>query len=111
MSSESDCIDRVGTRMRRKKILPWRRKEVDYAMLVTDSMRSRPGVFSNRGAAPTISIQGFKTSDRSPPRGLPISFYDPQWYDALSEYQKEVLGTIPGGRYDWIFETFRRSRR
>ncbi|OJT05218.1 hypothetical protein TRAPUB_3989 [Trametes pubescens] len=111
MSSEDDCIDRVGTRMRRKKILPWRPEEVNYAMLTTDSMRTRPGVFSNRGAIPTMSIQGFKTSDRSPPRGLPISFYDPQWYDALSEYQKEVLGAIPGGRYNWIFETFRRSRR
>ncbi|EIW58371.1 uncharacterized protein TRAVEDRAFT_29016 [Trametes versicolor FP-101664 SS1] len=107
MSSDDDCVDNLGRTVRRKRVQPWRPKEVNHAMAVTDSLRSIPGLYSGRGTLPATSVPGFNESRRDPPRGLPISFYDRDWYDHLTPYRKAVLGALPDDRYDWIFEAFR----
>ncbi|OCH84649.1 hypothetical protein OBBRIDRAFT_839552 [Obba rivulosa] len=92
MSSEDDCVDSFGRKVRHKKRLPWRPEEVNFAMIVTDSMRNHPGLYASCGSKPALSMPGFNATTRDAPRGLPISFYNRQWYDSLSVYKKERLG-------------------
>ncbi|KAI0368514.1 hypothetical protein BV20DRAFT_1053914 [Pilatotrama ljubarskyi] len=92
VSSDEEQVDAIGNKVRCKKLLAWRPAEVNYAMLVVDNLRNIPGAYSNRGSKPAPSAPGFRISDRPIPCQLPISFYDPQWYRALSHCEKKRLG-------------------
>ncbi|KAI0677378.1 hypothetical protein C8Q78DRAFT_1074081 [Trametes maxima] len=92
MSSEEDCVERTtGTRVHRRKHLIWRPREVSPVMVMLDTARHTPGLFSSQGSTPMLSLPGLKTSSRSAPKGLPLSFYDSKWYSALSPYKKQLL--------------------
>ncbi|KAI8989147.1 hypothetical protein BD414DRAFT_536441 [Trametes punicea] len=107
MSSEDEGLDTFGNRSHRKRLMPWRPTEVNNAMLQADCLRHRPGVYSSRGAIPNMSLQGFTHTKREAPRGLPISFYNRDWYEQLSEYKKRLLDAAPDD-FSWIFKAFRK---
>ena len=109
-ASSPSCVDGFGRKIHRKRRIPWRPKVVNYAMLVTDWTRYRPGVFSNRGSTPIMSISGFQETERDAPRHLPISFYDSQWYSSLSPYKRQLLGAREDKDCSWIFAEFRKAQ-
>ncbi|KAI8968802.1 hypothetical protein BD414DRAFT_518602 [Trametes punicea] len=107
MSSEDEGLDTFGNRSHRKRLMPWRPTEVNNAMLQADCLWHRPGVYSSRGAIPNMSLQGFTHTKREVPRGLPISFYNRDWYEQLSEYKKRLLD-VALDNFSWIFKAFRK---
>lgn len=103
-----DEADRVidGVARYRRKLLPWRARELENAWLVGDLLHLRTR-FNGEGKAksggfPRYRIKGRNTGTTSAPPGLPRNFYNKTWLrmrddDELDflEVQESVDLTIP----------------
>lgn len=113
-SDESESEDprvALGVKVCRVKIRRWRAKWLDYYLAMIDQDRNVVNQYGNyrAGNRPRLRKRpGMKASlDRWIPPGLPCNFYDDEWYNSLSSYQKYELGaTEPFAVLDIVKESY-----
>ena len=95
----SDETDKEDPNMYNVRILPWRSKELAMKVAITDKARNTTNGDGNQrpGNRPRIRKRrkNAKPSQRKPPRGKPLNYYDDRWYKKLTHGQKRALGALP----------------
>ena len=95
MSLDESDVDDLGHSVYRAKIMTWRDKEVLGKLRDIDSNRNTTNAYGNMRVDNPPRVQkrcdGRETSRKAIP-GLPVNFYDPDWYARLTPGQKRELG-------------------
>lgn len=107
---EDDRIG-LGAKVCRVKIRRWRAKWLDPLLTLIDQDRNITNQYGNyqAGNRPRLRKRpGRNTSlDKWVPPGLPINFYDEDWYSNLSQYHKsELAATEPFPILDIVRDTY-----
>lgn len=94
MSSDESDTDDLGHPVYRAKIMTWRNKEVLKKLIDIDRNRNTTNAYGNTrgGNAPRVRKrrEGRETLRKAIP-GLPLNFYNPEWYAGLTRTQKREL--------------------
>jgi hypothetical protein len=95
MSSDESDDDETGRKVYipRKKV--WRNKEITNLLRVIDRDRNTTNCYGNtRAGNPPRHrlVREGRDSRREAPPGLPLNFYDRNWYDCLTNGEKKELG-------------------
>jgi hypothetical protein len=87
---EQETSDIKTYRVRR---VPWRRDLTNIVELLERERRVDKSVFEPQGSQPVPRTRDPQApaSTRIPVHGLPLAFYDRQWYDSLTREQREEL--------------------
>lgn len=95
----SDDTDEEHPNTYNVRVLPWRNKELVEKLRMTDTAKNTTNAYGNlrAGNRPRTRKRrrDAKLSQRKPPRGKPLNYYDQEWYDKLTPGQKRALGTLP----------------
>ncbi|KAF8949603.1 hypothetical protein BDZ97DRAFT_1935152 [Flammula alnicola] len=99
MSSDESDVDDDGQRVYWVKKMSWRRKGLTARMVWIDKDRNTTTAYNNiRPGNPPRNrkrrINATETSRTAIP-GLPINFYEEEWYNRLSEVQKSEINAAP----------------
>lgn len=109
MSSDETATEDEGTGIGGRKRLPykkcrvkrrvWRNKEIDPYMKIIDRHMVVKNVFGNDRAGTKARLRvrpAHTASDRAHiPPNLPRNFYDDEWYNSLSQKEKDDLQAQP----------------
>ena len=94
----SDETDEEDPNMYNVRTLPWRSKELAMKVAITDKTRNTTNGYGNQrpGNRPQTRKRrkDAKPSQRKPPRGKPMNYYDAKWHNKLTHGQKRVLGAL-----------------
>jgi hypothetical protein len=95
MSSDESDTDDLGHPVYRAKSMTWRNKEILRKLMEVDRNRNTTNAYGNTRAGNPPRVrkrrEGRETSRKAIP-GLPLNFYNPQWYASLTPGQKRELG-------------------
>ena len=86
MSSDESGIDEDGNPIYVVHTLPWLADSFNQAKEDIDGYRNDPGLYQMRGSLPRARIRIGEMSQREPPKGLPRSFFDPEWLNTQPDY-------------------------
>ena len=95
MSSDDSDVDELGQSVYRAKNMIWRDQNILRKLTDIDSHRNSTNASGNtRAGNPPRRRQhrGEKETSRAAIPGLPINFYDANWYASLTPGQKRNLG-------------------
>ena len=94
VSSDESDTDDSGHLVYRTKIMTWRTKDVTKKLMDIDSDRNMTNAYGNTRAGNPPQVRKhcdkLETSRKAIP-GLPINFYDSNWYASLTPGQKREL--------------------
>jgi hypothetical protein len=94
MSSDESDIDDSGHSVHRPKTMPWRAKNILKKLTDIDSDRNTTNAYGNTRAGNPPRVRKrrdrLETSRKAIP-GLPLNFYDSNWYAGLTPGQKREL--------------------
>jgi hypothetical protein len=99
MSSDESEKDSRGGVVYRAKRRVWREKKLNRYMQLVDRDRNVTNAYGNRRAGNQPRTRVFpavKNSASEAVPGLPLNFYDPDWYNKLSSRDKKHLGAKEG---------------
>jgi hypothetical protein len=99
MSSDESDYEGGSKAKTRVRSMPWRAREITSLLKTIDDSASttnaaggqkagNPGLKRTRERLP-------KVSRRKAKRGLPVNYYDPDWYRQLSAQERMELGSLP----------------
>ncbi|KAG8903502.1 hypothetical protein FRB99_003186 [Tulasnella sp. 403] len=98
MSSDDEEVEVGGGSTTRYMIAqrPWRSSSVKSLVRTLSLLHAILIPRDPRGGAPRLREDDFSKISQSPPvSGLPLNFYDKEWYDALSDFERYLLGAKP----------------
>ena len=94
MSSDESDTDDVGHPVYRAKTMTWRNKDILKKLIDIDRSRNTTNAYGNTRAGNPPRVrkrrEGRETTRNAIP-GLPLNFYNPEWYDGLTRAQKREL--------------------
>jgi hypothetical protein len=93
-SDESDNDETTGRKVYRAKKTAWRSKDVTSLLRTVDrDYNTTNGYGNTRAGNPPRHrvIRGGRESKREAPPGLPSNFYDRDWYENLTNREKNEL--------------------
>jgi hypothetical protein len=97
MSSDESEVDQDGQKAYRVKKRAWRPKKIEMLLRRVDKDRNTRNAYGNDRQGNihrTRKRPAFKDSTRKAIPGLPLNFYDPNWYRKLAQWDKEDLGVL-----------------
>lgn len=108
-SEESEGEPESVVKTYRVNKMPWRRDLAKVIELLEYERRADRVVFGAQGAVPVPRIRDprAESSGRSAVTGLPLEFYDKEWYASLTEEQKEEL-QVSEEVFGWMSFTIQR---
>jgi hypothetical protein len=94
ISSDESDVEESGHSVYRAKNMPWRSKDILRKLMDIDRDRNTTNAYGNKRAGNTLRVRkrrnGLETSRNATP-GLPLNFYDSNWYAGLTPGQKREL--------------------
>ena len=98
MSSDESDVDDSGHSVYQTKTMGWRAKDILRKLTNIDSDRNTTNAYGNTRAGNQPRVRKRRdwlaTSRKAIP-GLPLNFYDPNWYAGLTPGQKRELAAKP----------------
>ncbi|KAF8961278.1 hypothetical protein BDZ97DRAFT_1760015 [Flammula alnicola] len=99
MSSDESELDSDGRKVYYVKGMSWRRKTLTARMIIIDRDRNITTAYNNTrpGNPPRLRKRRNNPTDtaRNALPGLPINFYDRNWYSQLTDRQKKEIRAVP----------------
>lgn len=95
----SDETDDEDPNVYNVRILPWRNKELVRKVSMNDQAKNTTNAYGNQrsGNRPRVRKRrrDARPSQRKPPRGKPLNYYNQEWYKKLTSGQRQALGALP----------------
>jgi hypothetical protein len=99
MSSDESDLDTDGRKVYFVKRMGWRPGVLTCRIMLIDRDRNVTTAYNNAnpGNPPRLRKRRNNATGttRNAPPGLPINFYDPDWYNGLTDRQKKEIGATP----------------
>lgn len=99
ISSDKSDIDDSGRSVYRTKTMPWRAKDILKKLTDIDSDRNTTNAYGNTKAGNPPRVRkrrDMQETSRKAIPGLPLNFYDSNWYAGLTPGQKRELAAKEG---------------
>jgi len=99
MSSDESDLDTDGRKVYFMKRVSWHPRVLTHRMMVIDRDRNVTTAYNNTnpGNPPRLCKRRNNATEmvRNALPGLPINFYDPDWYNGLTDRQKKEIRAAP----------------
>jgi len=99
MSSDESELDTNGPKVYFVKRVGWRPKVLTRRMMMIDRDRNVTTTYNNRKPGNPPRLCKWRNNPTETARnalpGLPINFYDPDWYNELTDRQKKEIRATP----------------